>query len=346
MAKKVKEELHEAMLWQKERNAVRCLVCSRECFIPKGKRGHCQVRENQDNKLYALNFGKVVALNIQSIEKNPLFHFYPGSNSLAFGIFGCNLFSNFCPQFELDSKLHEKTLENVKYTYYTPEDIVEMAEKKNCKSITYNFTESSMFFEFAFRTAKLAERSNIKNTLVTNGFISQEAVKKIAKHVDAATVNIAASADNEFYSKFMNMESTTPIFQALRQMKKHRVFVEITNLIVPQVGDNIEKGIALAERISNDLSSETPYHLRQFQPFAVSELPPTPTSTMENFSVESGKAGLRYVYIDSLNQPEENTYCHNCKEVLIQRKGSTVKKISLVQDRCPNCGFKTNIFKD
>ena len=346
MAKKAKEELHEAMLWQKERNGIRCLVCSRECFINKDKRGFCQVRENKGNKLYALNFGKVVGLSIQPIEKNPLFHFYPASNSLSFGIFGCNLFSQFCPHFELENKLHEKTLENVKYNYYTPEDIVELAEKKNCKSITYNLTEPSMAFEFVFRTAKLAERSNIKNTLVTNGFISQEAVKKVAKHLDAATVNIVASADKEFYTKFMSVEDTTPIFQALRQMKKHRVFVEITNLIVPQVGDNIDKGTRLAERISNDLSSETPYHILQFQPFAVAELPQTTMATLEQFSSEAKKVGLRYVYVDSFNHPDESTYCHNCKELLIQRKGSTVKKINLVQDRCPNCGFKTNIFKD
>jgi pyruvate formate lyase activating enzyme len=345
VVKKVKEELHDAMLWQKERNGIRCLVCSRECFITKDKRGFCQVRENKNNKLYALNFGKVVGLNIQTIEENPLFHFYPGSSSLSFGIFGCNLFSQFCPKFEIDNKLHEKTLEDVKYTYYTPEDIVEMAEKKNCRSITYNFTESSMFFEFAFRTAKLAERSNIKNTLVTNGFISQEAVKKIAKHLDAATVNIVASADREFYGKFMSMESTSQIFSALKQMKKHRVFVEVTNLIVPQIGDNIERNIELSERISNDLSSETPYHVLQFHPFAITELPPTPISTLERFASESKKVGLRYVYIGNTNHVNESTYCHNCNELLIQRKGSIVKKVNLVQDRCPNCGFKINIFK-
>lgn len=345
MAKKVKEELYEAMLWQRERNGVRCLICARECFISKEKRGYCQVRENRNNKLYALNFGKVVELKIQPIEKNPLFHFFPGSNSLSFGIFGCNLFSQFCPQFELDLKLHDKTVEDVKHTYYTPEDIVEIAEKKNCKSITYNFTEASMFFEFAFKTAKLAERSNIKNTLVTNGFISQEAVKKIAKYLDAATVNITASADKEFYAKFMSMESTAPIFAALKQMKKHRVFVEVTNVIVPQIGDNIESGIKLAERISNDWSSETPYHILQFHPYAFTELPPTPSSTLEKFASEATKVGLRYVYIGNTSHASENTYCHNCTELLIQRKDSIVKKINLVQDRCPNCGFKIKIFK-
>lgn len=341
---KVKEELHEAMLWQKERNGVRCLLCARRCFIAREKRGYCQVRENRNNKLYTLNFGKVVSLKVQPIEKNPLFHFYPSSNSLFFGIFGCNLFSQFCPKFEFENKLHEKTLEQVKYEEYSPEDIVELAEKKNCKAITYNYTEPTIFFEFAFRTAKLAQRSNIKNTLVTNGFISEEAVKKIAKYLDAATVNVVASCDKEFYNKFM-FQDVTAIFDALKQMKKHRVFVEITNLIVPQVGDDIEKGIKFAERVS-EFSSETPLHILQFHPFAVTELPPTPLATLEKLAVEARKVGLRYVYIGNATHVEENTYCYNCKELLIQRKASLVKRINLVQDRCPSCGFRVNVIKD
>lgn len=342
MAKKVKEELNEALLWQKERNGVRCFLCARRCFIPREKRGFCQVKENRNNKLYTLNFGKVVGLSVQPIEKNPLFHFYPASNSLFFGIFGCNLFSQFCPKFELEHKLHDKTLEQVKYEEYSPEDMVELAEKKNCRSITYNYTEPAIFFEFAFRTAKLAQRSNIKNTLVTNGFISEEAVKKIAKYLDAATVNIVASADKEFYGKFMSIRDTTVIFDALKQMKKHRVFIEITNLIVPQIGDDIEKGIKLAEEVS-ELGSETPFHILQFHPFAITELPTTPLATLEKFAVEARRVGLRYVYIGNAY---ESTYCHNCKELLIQRKASIVKKINLVQDRCPNCGFKINIIKE
>jgi len=346
MAKKVKEELNEAMLWQKERNGVRCLACARNCFIAKEKRGFCQVRENRNNKLYALNFGKVVGISVQQIEKNPLFHFYPTSNSLSFGIFGCNLFSQFCPKFELEHKLHEKTLEELKYEEYSPEDIIELAEKKNCKAITYNYTEAAMFFEFAFRTAKLAQRSNIKNTLVTNGFIGDDAVKKIAKYLDAATVNVVASCDNELYGKFMSIDDTSTIFDALKQMRKHRVFVEITNLIVPQIGDDVEKGMKLAEWISSELGSETPLHILQFHPFAITELPPTPLATLEKFAVESRKIGLRYVYIGNTTHADESTYCHNCKELLIQRKASAVKKINLVQDRCPKCGFRINIIKD
>ncbi len=341
-----KEEITEAMIWQKERNGVRCLLCGWNCFISKDKKGYCQVRENRDNKLYTLNFGKVVTSAVQPIEKSNMYHFYPSSNSFSFGIFGCNFLSQFCPSSEIEQKLHEKTLSQIKYEENSPEDIVRIAEKKNCKSISYNFTEPTISFEFAFRTSRLAQRSNVKNVFVTNGYIGEDAVKKIAKYLDAASVNIKASCDPQFYEKFMSIKNVVTIFDALKQMKKHRVFIEITNLIVPQVGDNPEQGRKLAEWISNDLGSDVPYHILQFHPTPGLQLPPTSVATLENFADEARKIGLRYVYIGNLPNAEENTYCHNCREILIQRKVSTVKKINLVQDRCPNCGFSIHILKE
>ncbi len=341
-----KEELNEAMIWLKERNGVRCLLCGWNCFISKDKKGYCQVRENKDNKLYTLNFGKVIASSVQPIEKNFLYHFYPATNSFSFGIFGCNFFSQFCPSFEIEEKIHEKTLDQVKFKEYSPEDIVEITEKKSCKSISYNYTEPAISFEFVYRTSRFAQRNNIKNVFVTNGYIYEDAVKKVSKYLDAVTVNIKASADPQFYEKFMSIKNVETIFDSLKQMKKHRVFIEITNLIVPQVGDSIEHGRKLAEWISNDLGSDIPYHLLQFHPVPNLQLPPTPVATLENFSDESRKVGLRYVYIDNVPNTEQNTYCHNCREVLIQRKAGTVKKINLVQERCPNCDFTIKIVKE
>jgi pyruvate formate lyase activating enzyme len=202
-----------------------------------------------------------------------------------------------------------------------------------------------MFFEFAYKTAKLAHRSNILNTFVTNGYMTEEAVKKIAKYLDAATVDFKASGDPEFYKKFMNVPSVSPIFDTLKQMKKQRIFIEITNLVVPQVGDNLELTKKLAQWITNELDSNIPLHIIQFFPsYQLMELPPTPISTLEKHIDEARKAGLRYVYIGNVPGHEaENTYCHNCMELLIQRHGMRVKKINLLKDRCPNCGLKMNV---
>lgn len=345
MAKRVKEEIEEALFWRKERNGVRDFLTPREEFIPKGGKDFSQTRENRNNKLYALNFGKVIALNVDKIEKSHLFHFYPSSNSLFVGLPGCNFKSPFCSEFELKNKiLHENPLA-AKYQYLTPEKVVEQSEKKNCRSIILNYTEPFVFFEFSFRTARNAHRANIKTAIVTNGYVSEEPIKKIGKHLDAVTVKIIASGNAELYKKYMSVKNVSPLYDALKQFRKQKLFIEITNLIVPQIGDNLEECRNLADWITRELGSETPCHLLQFHTNEL-QLPPTPIATLEQFAEECRKEGLRYVYIHSAPpHKEESTFCHNCRELAVERKNLSVKRSKLVDDRCPNCGFKLNFLQ-
>lgn len=346
MAKKKKEELEEAMFWHKERNGVRDLITPREEFIPVGKTDFSGTRENRNNKLYALNFGRIVALNTEKIEKSNLFHFFPNSISLFIGLPGCNVKSPFCSDFELYKKqLHENPL-GAKYQYYTPEQIIGMAEKKNLRIVTFNYTEPFIFFEFAFRTAKNAHRANIKTTMVTNAYTMEEPIKKIGKYIDAVTVKIFGSMNADLYHKYMAVNDVDSIYTAIKQFQKQKMFIEITNLIVPQIGDSLEECKNLAAWISHELGAETPFHLLQFQPNGISDIMPTPIATLERFAEESRKEGLRYVYIHSAPpHQEESSYCHNCRELIIERKNSVVKKSNLKDDRCPNCGFKLNFIK-
>lgn len=334
--------MHKAMLWHVERNGVRCDLCARRCFISKGQRGFCQVRMNKDNELFSLNYGKLIAVNVDPVEKKPLFHFYPGSNTLSIASAGCNFACAFCCNFTLSQGIKDKGLDKMPGEKYDPEDIVELVKKNGCKSISYTYTEPTVFFEFAYKTAKLAHRSNIKNTFVTNGYMTDDAVKKIAKFLDAATIDIKASADQEFYKKFMSVPKVAPIFACLKRMKKQKIFTEITNLIVPQVGDDIEKCEKLAQWITSELGSDVPFHIIQFFPsYKLMELPPTPEETLEKCADVARRAGLRYVYVGNVpGHPDENTYCHNCRELLIERVGFSVKRLNLINDRCPNCGFK------
>jgi len=340
-------DMHEAMFWHKERNGVRCELCARECFIGKGKRGFCLVRLNKDNKLYTLNYGRLCSVNVDPIEKKPLFHFYPGSKSLSIASQGCNFRCAFCCNWEISQGVNEKK-EVLEGQNYTPEQIVRMAEENDCKSISYTYTEPTVFYEFAYKTAKLASRSNILNTFVTNGYMSIEAIKKIAKYLDAVTVDIKASGDPEFYKKFMSVPDVNPVYAALKQMKKQRIFIEITNLIVPQFGDNIDLCRKLAQWISSELNADIPFHILQFFPsHKLLELPPTPVATLEKCIEEARRTGLRYVYIGNVpGHPDENTYCYNCRELLIKRSGFNVEKINLVNDRCPTCGLRINILVD
>jgi len=342
MVKKVK--YYEALFWRKERNGVRCELCARRCFIPKNKLGFCGVRINVDNELFNLNFGKVVGLSIDPIEKKPLFHFYPGSKALSFGSPGCNFSCNFCINYEL-SNLEKKPIEKIKAKEFTPDEIVELAEKKNVSSIAYTFTEPTIFYEFMYRCCRLARRSNLKNVVVTNGYMGEDAAKKIVKYLDAVVVDFKASANPEFYKKFIGVSSVQPIFDFLKILSKHHIHLEISDLIVPQVGDNLEDVKKLAQWVSSELSSEIPFHILRFFPsYKLLELPATPVKTLEKASEIAKDTGLRFVYIGNVpGHKAANTYCFNCGELLIKRHGFEVKKISLVDDRCQNCGMRINL---
>jgi len=331
--------MQEAMLWEKDGDSIRCKLCARKCLIPKDKRGFCDVRVNKGDVLYAENYGKLVAVKVDPVEKKPLFHFFPGTKTLSISSYGCNFRCQFCLNWQISQggKIRSKT--------YTPEEIVKLAIKKKCKTIAYTYGEPTIFFEFAYRTAKTARRYNIKNVFVTNGYMTSDGIKKIGKYLDAVTVDLKASADPEFYAKHMSVPDVKPIFDSLKNFKKHRVFIEITNLIVPGIGDNLELNKKLAEWIIEELGSSIPYHIIRFQPhFKMMDAVVTPVKTLENMVADAQKVGLRYVYIGNVRgHKNENTYCYNCRQLLIKRKGFSLEKMDLYGERCPNCGYTINM---
>jgi pyruvate formate lyase activating enzyme len=236
----------------------------------------------------------------------------------------------------------------IKGKTYKPDDIVKIANQKNIKIIAYTYTEPTIFFEFAYRVSRLAKRYNIKNVFVTNGYLTSDAIKKIGKYLDAVTVDFKASGNPEFYKKYMGVPQTEPIYEALENFKKHRVFIEISNLIIPGIGDNSEDNHKLVEWIIDNLDASVPYHLLGFSPsYKLTDLYPTPLETLEKFAEDALDVGLRYPYIGNIwGSKFENTYCYNCNFPVIERTGIFVNKINLDGDRCPNCGFKINLVKD
>jgi pyruvate formate lyase activating enzyme len=328
--------MQEAMLWHKERNGVRCDLCHARCFISKDKFGLCQVRKNENNKLYTLNYEKVVDLSVDWVEKRFMFHFLPKSKTLSISTPGCNFNDQFCiDDFALSSEGKK----------ISAEDVVEIAEKKGCKSISYSFTDPTTAFEFVFKIAKYAHRVNIKNIFVTNGYITEDAVKKIAKYLDAASIRLKASGDANFMKQYSLIQNINPIIDSLRQMKKHRIFIEIANTIIPQVGDDVDQCRKLAELINAEFGSEVPFHILQFYPTQkFPGLPITPLAVLERCADVARAAGLRFVYISNVpKNPNQNTYCYNCREPLIVRENLVVKKINLIDGRCPNCGLGINL---
>ncbi len=334
-------EARLAMFWKREGEGIRCTLCARNCFILPGKRGFCMVRENRSNKLYSLNYGRVVGLNVDPIEKKPLFHFFPGSIALSYACRGCNWRCQFCCNWLIS---HDG-LPEIFGDEYEPEEIVKIAEENNCKIISHTYTEPTIYYEFAYEVAKLAHKKGMLNTFVTNGYMNLNPLKKIAKFLDAATVDFKASDDPEFLIKYSSVPSNEPVFEFLKGLKKHKIHIEITNLIVPKIGENLKQFRKLVEWIIENLGAETPFHILRFHPdYKLIDVPVTPLETLEKFIEEAKKLGLKYVYIGNVPGHEyENTYCPNCGEILIERTGFWVNKVNLDKDRCRKCGEKIHI---
>jgi pyruvate formate lyase activating enzyme len=222
-----------------------------------------------------------------------------------------------------------------------PEDVVRATRENGCQGISYTYTEPTIFLEYAFDTAKLARQVGFFNTFVTNGYMTREAVHTIAPYLDAATVDFKGGADPEFYKKFSAVPSVDPIFASLLEMKRHNIHVEITNLVVPNIGESLERIRELATWIRDNMGKDTPFHLLRFHPeYKITHLASTPIATLEKACDVSREAGLTYVYIGNVpGHRYENTYCPKCHELLIKRYSFEIVKWNLTKDmRCPTCG--------
>ena len=336
--------MKEALLWHKENGKIRCDLCGRRCLIPEGKTGVCLVRKNIKGKLYSLNYGKLVSMNVDPVEKKPLFHFYPGSYALSIASAGCNFMCKFCCNYEISQVFRDKSLEEVVGVEYLPQDIVDLAIAQDCKSISYTYTEPTVFFEFALDTAKLAHKKRIKNTFVTNGYMTPEAVRMIAPYLDAATVDFKGSGDPKCYRDFSSVPDVKPIYDSLLEMKKQKIHIEITNLIIPKYGDDLEQFRKLVRWVRDNLGKDIPFHILRFFPtYKVLDLPETPLKILEKAYEIAKKEGLEFVYLGNVPGEKENTYCPKCGELLIERFGLSATSINLKGDRCPKCGTKIPI---
>ena len=326
----------EAMLYkQLPENKVLCNLCGRRCTIPEGAVGFCLVRKNEEGRLYSLVYAKACSACVDPITKKPLSHFHPGSLVMSIATVGCNFRCRFCDNWVISQE------KEIKGYDFPPEQVVKATKDNGCQGISYTYTEPTIFFEYAYDTAALAHEQGFFNTFVTNGYMTPEAVRTIASFLDAATVDFKSGGDSEFYKKFSAVPSVEPIYESLKEMRKKDVHVEVTNLVVPKMGDSMERIRELATWIRDNLGKDVPFHLLRFHPnYRLNELPSTPVKTLEQACDVSREAGLNYVYIGNVpGHRYENTYCPNCHELLIKRFSFEIVKWSLTKDmRCPACG--------
>jgi pyruvate formate lyase activating enzyme len=327
----------EALLYDKLGKAeVQCRICNHFCKIKPGKKGICNVRENRGGHLSSLVFDRVIATSCDPIEKKPIFHFKPGSYSYSIATMGCNFKCKFCQNSEI-AQIPPGKKGVIQGRDISPQAIVEQALSIGCQSISYTYTEPSVFFELAYETSKLAVENNLSNIFVTNGYMSADLICLIAPLLTAANVDLKAF-DDRFYQTYCGAR-LEPVKNSLRLMKKAGILVEVTTLLIPGLNDDPGELAAMASFIANDLGCETPWHISRFHPsYKMTNIEPTRISSLKEAYKIGKEKGLHHVYTG--NAPglaSENTYCHGCGELLIKRHGHTIETYLKEKGACPKC---------
>ena len=328
--------MQEARFWEKGTDGtVHCRLCRFYCHIADGRRGICGVRENRDGTLFTLVYGRSVAGNIDPIEKKPLFHLLPGSPSYSIATVGCNFRCLHCQNFQIAQWPRDN--DSIPGEDLAPDEIVRLAVESGCKSISYTYTEPTIFFEYAYDTAVLARNAGLKNIFVTNGYTSAEALEAIAPFLDAANVDLKGFSDN-FYREVTGA-SLEGVLETLKHYKRLGIWIEVTTLLIPDHNDGREELQQLAEFISLELGIETPWHVTAFYPtYKMADEVPTPVETLLKARQIGIDAGLQYVYTGNVPGADgESTVCPKCGKVVVGRHGFRLTGNSLENGKCTYC---------
>lgn len=327
--------MKEARFYENLDGKVRCRLCNHYCIIKDGKRGICGVRENRDGRLFSLVYGRSIATGVEPIEKKPFFHFYPGTTAYSIATVGCNFHCLNCQNWEI-SQMPKTGEGGIIGKKLLPEEIVANAKRLGCKSIAYTYTEPTIFFEYAYDTARLAHKEGIKNVFVTNGYTSGEAIKEIAPFLDAANVDLK-SFDEDFYRKICGAK-LQPVLDNIRLYRELAIWVEVTTLIIPGYSDDKKQLRAIAEFIKG-IGEDIPWHITAFYPaYKLPDVPPTTIESLRRAREIGIKAGLKYVYEGNVpGEGGENTYCYHCGEAVITRFRFEIRENKLTEGKCPKC---------
>lgn len=323
-----------------------CQTCSNSCKIREGRVGVCGIRQNIKGKLYLLSYGKAVGVNIDPVEKKPLFHFLPGSFTYSFGTIGCNFRCPNCQNFDISQMFSKKRkideYKNLDWGYsLTPEQIVKNALENNCKSIAYTYTEPTVFVEYALDTMKLAKKEGLKNIWVSNGFMSPQTVDLILPYLNAINIDIK-SFDDEFYKRFLGGR-LQPILDNCKKFARKKVWLEITSLVIPTMSDDKNMLGQVAKFIKNDLGDFVPWHISAFSgaiSWKLQHLHDTSPEAIKKIYQIGKEEGLKYVYAGNVWEKDiESTYCPGCGKIAIERIGYSIKRFD-EEGKCKNCKTK------
>ncbi|MGB2879387.1 MAG: AmmeMemoRadiSam system radical SAM enzyme [Candidatus Omnitrophota bacterium] len=325
----------EAMLWEKlEGDKVHCYLCAHHCKIEEGRFGFCGMRKNIEGKLYTFAYGEVIASHVDPIEKKPFYHFLPGTYAFSIATIGCNFHCPFCQNWTISQVSARNG--GVEGYELKPEKVVSEALRNGCRSISYTYTEPTVFFEYAYDTAKLAKEKGLFNNFVTNGYMTKEAIDAIGPYLDAANVDLKYFRD-ESYRKICK-GSLQPVLDSIRNMKKAGIWVEVTTLVIPGQNDSDEELKDIASFIA-ETGKEVPWHISRFHPdYKFTESRPTPLGTLERAMEIGREAGLKYVYLGNVMAGGQ-TLCPGCGVLLVERSGFTARSTgNFAKGKCAGCG--------
>ena len=327
--------MREALFYEKSIDkTVHCHLCAHECIIKDNQSGICGVRVNSKGILFTHSYGNVIAVNVDPIEKKPLYHFLPGSESLSIASAGCNFRCSFCQNWEISQSQSQGSVSLVE-DEFSPEDIVEEALRNDCRSISYTYTEPTIFFEYAYDTSRLAKSRSLRNIFITNGYMSGDCLKEISPYLDAANVDLKFFREDS-YRKYC-AASLSPVLETIRLMKELGIWVEITTLVIPGINDSEGELRALAGFISG-LGKNIPWHLSRFHTdYKLNNYPPTPEARLKEALRIGIESGLKFVYAGNVYGWGGDTICPSCEKALIKRDGFKIKEYNINMGKCSYC---------
>jgi pyruvate formate lyase activating enzyme len=325
---------HPARWWKEAGDLrVECGLCPKKCRVADVERGACGVRENRGGKYYTRVYGRPCSLHIDPIEKKPLNHVLPGTQSFSLATPGCNFECKFCQNWEIAQARPEQ----VPTFELAAEQVALLASQYSTPTISCTYTEPVVYSEYVYDIAAAAKKAGIRTLIISNGFYLEEPLKDLMEVLGAVKVDLKAYSE-KFYKEVCGGE-LKPVLETLRRLRKHGTWTEIVVLIVPTLNDGEEEIRGLARFVRNDLGPEVPVHFTRFHPqYRLQNLPGTPVSTLERAREIAMAEGLQFVYLGNVpGHPGNNTWCPRCKEMLIRRIGMSTDENRLKQGKCPKC---------
>jgi len=325
----------EAAYWSPEGERVRCALCPHHCLIADGKAGLCGVRANRGGRLIARTYGLVTSVQLDPIEKKPLYHFYPGSWILSLGSWGCNLRCDFCQNWHLSTA-------EVPGTRLSPDEAVQLALREQPNGnvgLAYTYNEPLIWFEYVLDTAQAARERGLRNVLVTNGEIEPAPLQELLPYVDAMNVDIKAMAD-DFYRRLCSGPSDPP--RRTVETAYGRCHVEVTNLLIPDHNDSAEQIAQLVDWVAG-ISDRLPVHFSRYHPAHKMTEPPTPMPSLER-AYRIAREKLKYVYVGNARLADAgDTRCPSCGATVVRRNGFSASNPRLRDGRCAECGSEVDL---